>query len=420
MKNKKNILSISLIIILGILFIYQHENLLSNNKIEWGYYLNNEKITNMPKFKSDDGIFFEHAECNNGASIGWDNERWGPIIKNLNTSNTKCSLYFVEKNMEIAGKKVNIVKSGDGLYEVSHNDLEELGQEWNKTEYRYAGINPDNYVRFNNEIWRIIGLVNVKVGDNIEQRVKILRIDGVGEQKDNGHYIWDTDTNNWATSKLKDMLNGIYYESGIGDCYTYKGLEQCDFSGNGDLPKGLDETARNMIDKEVIWNIGGSNTYKDLTVKMVYERERSTITENINQYPAEWSNETDVGEKHNGIGLIYPSDFGYATNGGSLGREACFNGYLDRWDNVSPDNISKNYKDECIPNDWIYNDSYISTLLPYNNDYVFQFSSLGGLTITVVERSNGSIWPVVYLTTSTKIIDGNGTLEEPFALSVQN
>ncbi len=65
---------------------------------------------------------------------------------------------------------------------------------WNKTEYRYAGINPNNYVTFNNEIWRIIGLVNVKTENGIEQRVKIVRADGVKEQKTFGNYAWDKDT----------------------------------------------------------------------------------------------------------------------------------------------------------------------------------------------------------------------------------
>ncbi len=216
--------------------------------------------------------------------------------------------------VEIAGKQIEVATCKNGLYKVEHNDLEELGQEWNKTEYRYAGVNytdaetpyVHNYVSFNNELWRIIGLVNVKVGSNVEQRVKIVRTDGVGEQKNFGNYYWDTSNNNWTTNKLKDMLNGIYYESSTGDCYSSSSASQCDFNTGTDLPKGLDDTARNMIDKEVIWNIGGSSTKQDVTVKMFYERERGTSTYGGN--PSEWSKETDVGEKNNGIGLIYPSD----------------------------------------------------------------------------------------------------------------
>ena len=54
---------------------------------------------------------------------------------------------------------------------MEHNDLEELDKAWNQTEYRFAGVNytsadtpyVHNYVEFNNEIWRIIGLVNVRL-----------------------------------------------------------------------------------------------------------------------------------------------------------------------------------------------------------------------------------------------------------------
>ena len=320
-------------------------------------------------------------------------------------------------------KNLKTVESGDGLYAVSHDNLTELGQEWNKIEYRYAGLNPNNYVSFNNEIWRIIGLVNVKVGNSVEQRVKIIRIDGIEGQKDFGNYAWDKSldyNNNWTTSKLKDMLNGIYYESGTGECYTGNNgspatENTCDFNTGTDLPKGLNEPAREMIDKEVIWNIGGWSS-SSITAKQFYEKERGTITGNSNMYPNEWSSKTDVGEKYKGIGLIYPSDYGYATNGGSIGRETCFAKELYNWDSEE-----ENYKSECSGTDWLKpNSGYLWTLSPFssNSDYAFYVRSSG------YGRSNFVylacwVWPVVYLTSSTKIIDGNGTIEEPYELSVQ-
>ena len=313
------------------------------------------------------------------------------------------------------GKDILPVENGDGLYAVPHNDLEELGQEWNKTEYRYAGVDPDNYVSFNNEIWRIIGLVNVKVGSSVEQRLKIVRTDGVNNQKAIGNYYWDTSNNNWTTSKLKDMLNGIYYESGAGDCYKSSSASQCDFNTGTELPKGLDETAREMIDKEVIWNIGGSSTNEDVTVKMFYERERGTST--YSNYPAEWSSTTDVGEKYNGIGLIYPSDYVYATNGGSIGRETCFAKELYNWDNE--DNEDENYKSECGGTDWLKPNSILWTLSPIfsTSDYAFTVYSSGCVNYGRVNYAYG-VWPVGYLTSKTKIISGEGTIEEPYHLQI--
>ena len=316
--------------------------------------------------------------------------------------------------VEIAGKQIPITTCKNGLYKVEHNDLEELGQEWNKIEYRYAGSNPNNYVSFNNEIWRIIGLVNVKVGSSVEQRLKIVRTDGVKDQKAIGNYYWDTSNNNWTTSKLKDMLNGIYYESSTGNCYDKgTGTSQCDFYTETKLPKGLDDTAGNMIDKEVIWNIGGSASWNDVTVKMFYERERGTSTGSSNTYPAEWSSETDVGEKYNGIGLIYPSDYGYATNGGSIGRETCFAKELCNWDH-------ENYKSECGGTDWLKPTSgFLWTLSPNssNSTDVFYVTSSGFVYNHKASYAGGG-WPVGYLTKNVTITSGEGTMDSPYELQL--
>ena len=328
--------------------------------------------------------------------------------------------------VEIAGKQIRVATCKDGLYKVSHNDLEELGQEWNKEEYRYAGTNPNNYVRFNNEIWRIIGLVNVKVKDNIEQRVKIVRTDGIGNQKDFGSYAWDrasedtSYTNNWTKSKLKDMLNGIYYESGTGECWTgelgttsYQST--CDFTGEGDQVKGLNEVAQNMIDKEVIWNTGAYDE-PNITVNQFYEKERGTESSDNNRNPAEWSSETDVGEKHNGIGLIYPSDFGYATNGGSIGRETCFAKDLYNW--YSEDG---NYKSECGGKDWLkpkIDHSWVlfsKKLSPFNT-YSIGFN--GDINLDHRVDLVRKVWPTAYITTSSTITSGEGTLEVPYELQL--
>ena len=325
-------------------------------------------------------------------------------------------------------KTISTTESGDGLYTVSHNNLEELGSEWNQAEYRYAGVNPNNYVRFNNEIWRIIGLVNVKTEKGIEQRVKIVRTDKVNGQKDFNKYCWDTNIvneyrNNWTTSKLKDMLNGIYYESGIGECYIENENNiqlMCNFTGDGDLPVGLNETARNMIDKEVIWNIGGSSTRNDVTANMFYERERGLTTGDRNNHPAEWSSLTDVGKKYNGIGLIYPSDYGYATNGGNIGREECLNQPLYTWFYVT-----NNYQSECAGTSWLKPIEGIAwTLTPNstvsrNSFFIFDTGDIhDGREVNYY----GSVWPTLYLKSSIKILPNSkseqeyGSINNPFVL----
>ena len=332
---------------------------------------------------------------------------------------TLSAEYKEEIPIKELGKDILPVENGDGLYAIPHNDLEELGTDWNKTEYRYAGADPDNYVEFNNEIWRIIGLVNVKVGDSVEQRLKIVRTDGVKNQIDFGNYAWDKSgseyTNNWTTSKLKDMLNGIYYESGVGDCYTGYAEEEasqntCDFN-----TIGLNDIARNMIDKEVIWNLGGWSS-SSITAKQFYEKERGTSTGDSNTYPSEWSIETDVGGKHNGIGLIYPSDFGYAV-GGDIRNNCLTKNLYDYVKNIFDSNGSN-----CAAIDWLTpNDGYfsltISPISAYSHD-VFHVNFFGYVNSYGEVYDSYGVWPTVYLTTSTKIVDGNGTIDEPYKLQI--
>lgn len=75
---------------------------------------------------------------------------------------------------------------------------------------RYRGKNPNNYVKFNGETWRIIGLFE---GDdlNLEETkkyTKIVREESIGEK------AWDSSgTNNWTTSSLNSYLNSQYYFS---------------------------------------------------------------------------------------------------------------------------------------------------------------------------------------------------------------
>ena len=192
-----------------------------NSDIYFVFYKGNELLDEMPQKDNKENLVFDYAICDNGASIEWNSEEWAPLVKGLNKVKTKCSLYFkVEISTQLGGMKVPVVENGDGLYKVEHDDLTELGNEWNKVEYRYGGKNPNNYVSFNNEIWRIIGLVNVQTDNGVEQRLKIVRTNSINNQKTFGEYAWDQDIdsdfhsnynygNNWTTSSLKNMLNGI-------------------------------------------------------------------------------------------------------------------------------------------------------------------------------------------------------------------
>ena len=334
------------------------------------------------------------------------------------------------ETVNIYGKNIPLVSCDpNGLYKVEHNEAD-VAEGWKKEEYRFAGVNytnastsyVHNYVNFNEEKWRIIGLVNVKTEDEkYEQRLKIVRTDGVGSQKDFGSYYWNNTSNNdWTTSSLKNMLNGIYYSSGSGDCYTdSKTATQCDFSQESTtLPKGLDGTAQGMVDDGVTWNLGGTADFQDSSNGLVthwYNYERGTTVPSSHQ--TEWTKANDE-NNHKGVGLIYPSDYGYATNGGSKGREECFKKELSKWN-------KSGYKEECTNKDWLKpssNSNNLWTITPNSglSDRVFSVYSAGNVSYYIYSHVTRSdvVWPVVYLKSSIQISGGDGTFNTPYTLTL--
>ena len=94
-------------------------------------------------------------------------------------------------NPTIGGQEVELVESGDGLY----------ADEYENGKYTYKGANPNNYITFNDEMWRIISVEN-------DGTIKIMRNESIGNQ------IWHSENiNDWETSDIKTYLNGEYLSS---------------------------------------------------------------------------------------------------------------------------------------------------------------------------------------------------------------
>ena len=70
-------------------FIYE-----GSGDIIFAFYQNGEEVGTMPG-KNDAYIFNANDSfCDNGATISWDKKEWGPNIRNLTKTKTKCNLYF--------------------------------------------------------------------------------------------------------------------------------------------------------------------------------------------------------------------------------------------------------------------------------------------------------------------------------------
>ena len=369
----------------------------------FAFYVDDVISKTMPK--KGEGYSFDQEKtiCTNGASVEWDNENWRPMINNLNQTKTKCTLYF---------KKGNITPpTGSSAAEeiLTKGETEEL--KFDNTvdnNLRYVGADPNNYVSFNNELWRIIGVFN-NIDDGTgkkETRLKIRRGEPIGQ------YSWDNKakgvgsstnsrgSNDWTDSALQIILNeGAYWNRTSGECPSGQNgiTTPCDFSNIG-----LTTEAKEMIGN-TLWNLGSTSSYTTSSNGLAshwYTYERGT--EVYNGRPTEW-----IGK----IGLIYPSDYGYATSGGvAANRETCLNKELDNW---SIDSLS-----DCSNNNWIHNKSYHQWTLspwPSNDTSVFYVSYIGGLRYSSANYLR-VLYPALYLSSTVKISGGEGTSDNPYTL----
>ena len=277
-------------------------------------------------------------------------------------------------------------QSNSGLYTITHeaDSTLQIGTTESVTEYRYRGANPKNYVTFNNETWRIIGIFKADDGTGkIENRIKLIRNDSIGENKWN-----ETGTANWAEATLKTYLNETYYNTL--------------------------NTDKNMIDS-VKYYLGGGGY--SLTSVDMYSSERkidnSSCTNGENCYYAEGTSNNWVGK----IGLIYVSDYGYAT-------ENCENKEFRM--NKEPSGADREkvsrFVAYCDITNWLYSsDGTGNTITTTTFDgyavkvWEYGFSSVDPVDIGAVVSQTR---PTIYLKSTIKLLDGDGTSSNPYKFSL--
>lgn len=266
-----------------------------------------------------------------------------------------------------------------GLVTDSHPSTKQLAA---TTSYVYTGKDPDNYVNFNGEVWRIIGVFDVDDGTgNLEKRIKLVNKNALTSS-------WNSDaSNDWTKSSLITLLNS-------GDYFKRTGA----YSSNG-----LSVEAKDLIDNAK-WYLGGVANINTSTVATYYSSERNNTV--YSGRPTFWTGK---------VGILYPSDYGYATSGGTTtDRNACLSSLFKDWNSSSISN--------CKDNDWLYDSS--------NNQWTLMSSSANSYGVTYI-NSNGalvinnagptysySISPVVYLKNDVKIVGGSGLESSPYQLSL--
>ena len=349
-------------------------------------------------YPAGEGLTYEYKKDSGEWTTATQNQKVeftesGTLVARVSDgTNTESASLTVEVKQDSAGSdlvdQAGTVTSGDGLYADSYEE----------NVYTYRGANPNNYVTFNGEQWRII---SVNTSDNT---IKIMRNAVLSDRQfdtSSGRYqgssgycnnssygcnIWGSsstlyDTNLSPITTLGREYNGTKYTLPTAEAPLNTYL-------NGEYYNGLNATAKSMIKEDAVYKVG------------VLYYNNNNITTDMNQLnAAKWKGK---------IGLIDPSE------------------YLRASTNSSCTNITAYYnKSSCYNNssshNWMYLNDYWWTLSPTSNSNsynVWYVSSSGDFFYYSYAYSSRGVRPVLTLNSNIQITGGTGTSSSPYTLGV--
>ena len=213
---------------------------------------------------------------------------------------------------------------------------------YNENGLRYEGADPKNYICLDNKtsgacldsslLFRIIGLFDEDTstdGTNSSGTKKLLKvIDTNNYGGTSGKYWNSAGGNNWSTASLKTELNGSYLTTLLGKSNV-----------NSKLSSGIANAK---------WHLGGANNTSSsnyysqkITTENYYKAERSPYATSGTLQNLYSGNPASIYAK---VGLMYPSDYGYATVGGTTtNRAGCREKAVYDYDTA-----------DCKNNDWLF------------------------------------------------------------------
>ena len=334
-------------------------------------------------------------------------------------------------NVEVSTPPVNAINliegldtgstgdSGSGVYKVEHSAISSGSATGSTipavTDYRYYGPSPDNYICLDMEgqstcpdkhLYRIIGSIYEEKENT--NRIKVIKAtpltDGTTSTFKWDYNIIDYDesyNNIWATitsgnysdsltsgaSLMKLLNSGLWWNGESGSYYNGSTTATTVNFTNyklSDKAKSYISTSR--------YYLGGYSTAVGVMTNQFYNYERGTTRYDTSR-PLYWDGK---------VGLMYPSDYGYAAG------NTCVT-------NTDPNN----YNGGCKDNDWLFN-SKNEWLMSPSSGYsfnVFYITSSGSVASIGGVSGHNSARPTFYLTSTTSIKSGAGTSTDPYILS---
>ena len=272
----------------------------------------------------------------------------------------------------IGGNTVSVADSGDGLY----------ADEYTSGRYVYRGANPNNYIEFNNELWRIIAkeadgtykILRNEIVTNMPFDSQGARTTGYcsqGSAPTYGCNVWSSTANMVASPS--EFTNGSYTGTVGADSEMLTYL-------NGEYLNSITVNKEKIVNHD--YNIGAVvSDNEDLNAQI----------------------EGEKAYKWNGkVGLISHSDYINANSN----QELC-----------GTDKINYENYETCRNDDWMYiSGTWWWTLSPNagGSNGVWSVRADGYLDHSDARFSFG-VRPAVYLTSSLSL-SGSGTQSDPYRI----
>ena len=283
------------------------------------------------------------------------------------------------------------------------------------TNIRYYGSDPNNYVSFNNELWRIIGVF----GNN----VKLVRSESLGSlswdssdssiNKGNGINQWGESTygdgSYYEGADLQVYLNKMYY-GGDTTVTCYDGYQNSTITCPTNT---LDRTAKLLIDKHT-WSLGAIEMSIEDTISF-YNAERGTANGKTCTSGTYCNDTVTRTTKWTGyVALPYITDWAYASS-----ESICET-------NIQTKDSSNLFV--CKNNNWMQRSAWTWYLSPgvqsANANYVWTVSGNGNVANYIMFGAmskfayyGSNVAPSIYLKSSVLMKGGSGTSSDPYKLA---
>ena len=329
------------------------------------------------------------------------------------------------ENITIATDKLIALtnnKDNSGLYTITHakDTTLQIGTNEDITEYRYRGASPKNYVTFNGETWRILGVFPTDDGTGkIENRIKLIKDQSIGEYKwDDGTIAYNyTKNDNLMLLQVKNKLKVKYLEKKNKNNFIDLAITEPTKSAlnnwarpaslntylNKTYLNALSTTSQNMIgDTKYYLGGGGNNSNFNSSVDF-YSYERKIKNTKSNEFYYDKNPNSWVGK----LGLMYVSDYGYASDN-------CETKALNDYNNSNDLRI-------CNNTNWLFNLKKLeATVTQYSNTSTsIHYIADNGIVVSTYQASLAQtvVRPTLYLKSEVRIIDGEGTSTNPYIIS---